>query len=100
MFLMVTLQPMHSTPSPFGHLLRNCLSGSGAGDISYVWTAQGWLYLAVILDLHSRRVIGFLSAIASNRLSDNGAVSDRMKKDMAIQALDMAVKLRNPPHAC
>lgn len=29
-----------------------------AGDISYVWTQEGWLYLAVILDLHSRRVIG------------------------------------------
>ena len=30
-----------------------------AGDISYVWTREGWLYLAVILDLHSRRVIGW-----------------------------------------
>src|SRR5687767_13024078 len=29
-----------------------------AGDISYVWTAQGWLYLAVVLDLYSRAVIG------------------------------------------
>ena len=36
-----------------------------AGDISYIWTREGWLYLAVILDLHSRRVIGW-------------AVSDRM----------------------
>jgi putative transposase len=55
-----------------------------AGDISYIWTSQGWLYLAVILDLHSRRVVGW-------------AMSDRMKKDLAIQALDMAVRLRNPP---
>jgi putative transposase len=30
-----------------------------ANDISYIWTAQGWLYLAVILDLYSRRVIGW-----------------------------------------
>jgi putative transposase len=29
-----------------------------AGDITYIWTREGWLYLAVILDLHSRRVIG------------------------------------------
>jgi len=29
-----------------------------AGDISYVWTREEWLYLAVTLDLHSRRVIG------------------------------------------
>ena len=29
------------------------------GDITYIWTAQGWLYLAVLLDLFSRRVVGF-----------------------------------------
>jgi transposase InsO family protein len=32
-------------------------------DISYIWTREGWLYLAVVLDLHSRRVIGPLSVI-------------------------------------
>ncbi len=58
-----------------------------AGDITYVWTSEGWLYLAVILDLHSRRVVGC-------------AVSDRMKKDLAIRALDMAVRLRQPPEGC
>ena len=36
-----------------------------AADISYIWTAQGWLYLAVMLDLYSRRVIGWaVDAIA------------------------------------
>mgnify|MGYP001796284796 CR=1 FL=1 len=30
-----------------------------AGDITYVWTTEGWLYLAVILDLYSRLVIGW-----------------------------------------
>ena len=34
-----------------------------AGDISYIWSSEGWLYLAVILDLYSRRVIGPLSVI-------------------------------------
>ncbi|MFC6637383.1 IS3 family transposase [Sulfitobacter sediminilitoris] len=58
-----------------------------AGDISYVWTREGWLYLAVILDLHSRRVIGW-------------AVSNRMKRDLAIRALQMAVALRQPPKGC
>jgi putative transposase len=43
--------------------------------------------LAHILDLHSRRVVGW-------------AVSDRMKKDLAIRALDMAVRLRTPPPGC
>jgi transposase InsO family protein len=45
------------------------------------------LYLAVILDLYSRRVIGW-------------AVSSRMKRDLAIRALDMAVALRQPPEGC
>jgi transposase InsO family protein len=56
-------------------------------DISYVWTREGWLYLAVILDLHSRRVIGW-------------AVSNRMKRDLAIRALNMAINLRQPPPGC
>ena len=58
-----------------------------AGDISYIWTNEGWLYLAVILDLYSRRVIG-------------RAVSNRMKRDLAIRALDMAVALRQSPEGC
>jgi len=58
-----------------------------AGDISYIWTGEGWLYLAVIIDLYSRRVIGW-------------AVSDRMKRDLAIRALQMAINLRQPPKGC
>jgi putative transposase len=58
-----------------------------AGDISYVWTREGWLYLAVILDLHSRRVIGW-------------AVSNRMKCDLAIRALKMAFAFWQPPKGC
>ena len=58
-----------------------------AGDITYIWTSEGWLYLAVILDLYSRRIIGW-------------AVSNRMKRDLAIRALDMAVALRQPPKGC
>jgi putative transposase len=58
-----------------------------AGDITYIWTREGWLYLAVILDLHSRRVIGW-------------AVSNRMKRDLAIRALKMAIAFRAPPKGC
>ena len=58
-----------------------------AGDISYIWTREGWLYLAVMIDLHSRRIIGW-------------AVSNRLKRDLAIRALDMAVALRKPPPGC
>jgi putative transposase len=70
-----------------GDFSANAPNQKWAGDISYIWTAEGWLYLAVILDLHSRRVVGW-------------AVSDRMKKDLAIRALDMAVNLRKPPKGC
>ena len=58
-----------------------------AGYISYIWTSEGWLYLAVILDLYSSRVIGW-------------AVSSSMKRDLAIRALDMAVALRQPQEGC
>lgn len=53
------------------------------GDISYLWTAEGWLYLAVVIDLYSRRVVGW-------------AASDRMKKDLAITALQRAIAIRRP----
>jgi transposase InsO family protein len=58
-----------------------------AGGISYIWAREGWLYLAVILDLHSRRVIGW-------------AVSNRMKRDLAIRTLKMAIAFRAPPTGC
>ena len=58
-----------------------------AGDITYIWTREGWLYLAVILDLHSRRVIGW-------------AVGNRMKRDLAIRALNMAIAFRAPSKGC
>ena len=59
----------------------------GAGDISYVWTREGWLYSAVILDLHSRRVIGC-------------AVDNRLERDLAIRALNMAITFGSPPKDC
>ncbi len=52
-------------------------------DISYVWTAEGWLYLAIVLDLFSRRIVGW-------------AVSDRLKKDLALTALHRAISVRGP----
>ena len=52
-------------------------------DISYVWTAEGWLYLAIVLDLFSRRIVGW-------------STSDRMKRTLAIDALQRAINLRKP----
>jgi putative transposase len=53
-------------------------------DISYIWTAEGWLYLAIVLDLFSRRIIGW-------------ATSARLKKDLAMTALQRAIVMRRPP---
>ena len=52
-------------------------------DISYIWTAEGWLYLAIVVDLYSRRIIGW-------------DARDRMKKDLAISALHKAIAIRRP----
>jgi putative transposase len=54
-----------------------------AGDITYVWTTEGWLYLAVVLDLYSRTVIGW-------------AMGHRLTVDLAERALTMAVANRKP----
>lgn len=55
-------------------------------DISYVRTWQGWLYVAVILDAFSRRVVGY-------------AVDDHMRTELALEALQMAVRTRRPTGA-
>jgi transposase InsO family protein len=54
-----------------------------AGDITYVWTTEGWLYLAVVLDLYSRTVIGW-------------ALEARLTGDLTQQALTMAIRRRTP----
>jgi transposase InsO family protein len=54
-----------------------------AGDITSVWTTEGWLYLAVVLDLSSRAVIGW-------------ALEARLTGDLARQALTMAIRHRAP----
>lgn len=54
-----------------------------AGDITYIWTQEGWLYLAVLLDLCSRRIVGW-------------AVSDRLTEELTLKALDQALTHRRP----
>jgi putative transposase len=53
-------------------------------DITYIWTLEGWLYLAVILDLFSRRIVGW-------------SMSERIDRQLAIDCLQMAVAHRQPP---
>jgi putative transposase len=53
------------------------------GDITYILTAEGWLYLAVVLDLYSRKVVGW-------------SMSTEMRTDLVLDALNMAVTDRKP----
>ena len=53
-------------------------------DITYIWTEEGWLYLAVVLDLYSRRVVGW-------------AMSSRMSAALVCDALTMALWRRKKP---
>ncbi len=57
--------------------------------MTYIWTEEGWLYLAVVLGLYSRRVIGW-------------AIAERMTATLVCDALIMALYPRAqvvPPHA-
>lgn len=53
-------------------------------DITYVWTLQGWSYLAVVMDLFSRQIVGW-------------AINRHLKVELALDALMMAYWRRKPP---
>ncbi len=53
------------------------------GDITYIWTWEGWAYLASVIDLASRRVVGW-------------AMADHMRAELACDALAMAIEARRP----
>lgn len=52
-------------------------------DITYIWTREGFLYLASVMDLFSRKIIGF-------------HMGDRLKKELVLTALDRAIKQQSP----
>lgn len=52
-------------------------------DITYIWTTEGWLYLAVVLDLYARKVVGW-------------QVAEHMRKELVLNALKMAIATRQP----
>jgi putative transposase len=83
-----TTNSRHNLPV-FDNLLRQDFSATApnqkwAGDITYLWTDEGWLYLAVIIDLFSRQVVGW-------------SMSERMTADLACDALRMAIFRRKRP---
>jgi putative transposase len=52
-------------------------------DITYIWTTEGWLYLAVIIDLFSRRVVGW-------------SMAEHMRTELVLTALEAALGQRHP----
>lgn len=52
-------------------------------DITYIWTLEGWLYLASVMDLFSRKIVGW-------------SLASHMRKELCIQALNMAIIQRQP----
>jgi len=83
----VTTDSRHSHPVAANLLQRN-FTASGPNkvwvtDITYIWTREGWMYLAAILDLYSRRVVGW-------------SMDSCIDRTLAIDALSMALKTRRP----
>lgn len=52
-------------------------------DITYIWTQEGWVYLSSIMDLFSRKIVGW-------------CIASHMTKELVIQALNMALVSRQP----
>ncbi|MDB5034110.1 MAG: putative integrase [Chlorobi bacterium] len=83
----VTTDSRHEHPIADNVLDRD-FTAAGANqkwtsDITYIWTSEGWLYLASVIDLFSRRVVGW-------------SMSDRIDQHLTLAALQMAVQRRQP----
>ena len=83
----VTTDSNHAQPVALNILDRRftgwAVNRAWVGDITFIATAEGWLYLAVIIDLASRRVVGW-------------SMSERIKADLVCQALKSAYWRRKP----
>lgn len=81
-----TTDSRHNLPVAENHLNRQfdpkAPDEAWAADITFIWTQEGWLYLAVIMDLFSRRIIGW-------------SMRPRLKRALVIDALKMATGSRH-----
>jgi transposase InsO family protein len=86
--LRVTTDSKHSLPVAPNVLARQFVAAAPdtawVTDIPYLWMREGWLYLAVLLDLFSRAVLGW-------------AMSGQITRQLTLQALTMALGRRRPP---
>jgi putative transposase len=84
----VTTNSKHELPVAKNILQQNFSASAPnqkwVGDITYLWTQEGWLYLATVIDLYSRMVVGW-------------AMSERMTADLVGNALSMALWKRGMP---
>jgi transposase InsO family protein len=84
----VTTQSRHAHPLAPNRLARQFTVPAPdrvwVTDITYLATVEGWLYLAVILDLFSRRIVGW-------------ATSDRLAEGLTLEALTLSLARRRPP---
>jgi transposase InsO family protein len=85
----VTTDSRHSHPIAANALQRNFTASAPdevwVADITYIWTREGWMYLAAILDLFSRRVVGW-------------SMDSCIDRTLALDALSMALTTRRPEH--
>ena len=83
----VTTKSRHNYPIADNLVNRKFSSDSPnrvwASDITYVWTKEGWLYLAAIMDVYSRQIVGW-------------SMGKRLTQDLVIKALKQAIWRRNP----
>ena len=66
-------------------ILKRFLRSSApqVSDITYIWTNEGWVYLAAVKDLYSKEIVGY-------------ALDKRMTADLVCQALSNAIKYKRP----
>ena len=82
-----TTDSKHSHPVAANHLNGNFVADrpnqSWVADITYLYTQEGWLYLSTIMDLYSRKIVGW-------------SMHNRLTQSLVIEALHMAIKQRKP----
>jgi transposase InsO family protein len=83
----ITTNSDHKRPVASNLVQRNFTAAAPdrlwTGDITYIWTAEGWLYLAVVLDVFSRRIVGW-------------SMQKRMTDDLVVTAFKNALVRRRP----
>ena len=82
-----TTDSKHSHPVAANYLNRNFRvdrpNQFWVADITYIYTQEGWLYLSTIMDLYSRKIVGW-------------SMNHRITQELVMRALNMAIKQRKP----